>query len=284
MSRDDPDARTGTGAELPVSRLTPLSPSSGVPRYRQIADQIAALLTELGAGVRLPSEHEIASHLAVSRATSTQALRELQSRGLVSRIQGRGTFSSGPPAVRTAAAQRLPSFSDDLRRAGHTTGERVLRCERAPASSAGDAAPVRLGVSGDALLWRVERVIVSDSVPVAHVTSWLPERRYPRMDADAVGSGSLYEYLERTYGADARPDRADEEWAAVQAPRETAKLLELPRHAPVMRVFRLAMLGGGEPAEYGVSYVRGDSFVVALRVSADAGLRLSPRLRTEPSA
>lgn len=275
-----PGGTGGGGRELPVALLTPLSAGSGIPRYRQIADQIETLLGDAAAGVRLPSEHEIANHLAVSRATSTQALRELQNRGVAMRMQGRGTYSSGRTAVRSLGAQRLPSFSDDLRRAGHTTRERVLRCATEPAP---DSVARQLGVPGGSPTWLVERVIISDGVPVVHVTSWLPSTLYPEVDAAEVQAWSLYEHLERSYGAAARPERADEEWAAVTAAPATAQLLELPRYAAVMRVHRLAMLDDGTSAEYGVSYVRGDSFVVSWHVSGDIDQRLAPRLRTDGS-
>ena len=79
---------------LPVERLRPPDPGSGVPRYRQIADQIAVLITDAEPGVRLPSEHEMAAHLGVSRATAIQALNDLENRGLVHRKQGRGSFTA----------------------------------------------------------------------------------------------------------------------------------------------------------------------------------------------
>ena len=46
----------------------------------------------LGAGVRLPSEHELAGRFGVSRGTVRQALASLRQHGLIEAVPGRGSF------------------------------------------------------------------------------------------------------------------------------------------------------------------------------------------------
>jgi GntR family transcriptional regulator len=251
---------------LSVTLLTPPTAETGVPRYRQIADQLAELIVRAGPGLRLPSENEIARHLRVSRATAIQALRELEQRGLVLRMQGRGSFTADARrAIRSATSGPLPSFSEDLRHAGRITHERVLSCELKsppPEVSAG------LSLEEQAVAWRVVRVILSDEHPVVHVTSWLPGSLYPELDATAIASGSLYQHLESTYGPGGRPSSADEQWSAQAASRSIAKILEIRSGSPVMRVQRVAYLDDGTPAEHSNSYVRGETFVVSFHVVA----------------
>ena len=255
-----------TGIE--VAGLEQLDPAAGPPRYRQIADRLAAKIQDARPGVRLPSEHELVRHFGVSRATATQALRELEQRGLVSRRQGRGTFVADPErAVRSNPTESLPSFSDDLRRAGHATAERVLAAEQLPCPS--DVAGP-LGVARGDQVWRVERVIVSDGEPVVHLCSWLPVSLYPSMDVEQIERTSLYEYLLQLVGPDGRPRTADEQWSAARPPADTARHLQLARNAPVMRVLRTAYLPDGRPAEFVHSHVRGESFAVAIRIGSDA--------------
>src|SRR5712692_2519754 len=52
---------------------------------------------ELSPGTRLPSERELAGLLKLSRTTTTNAYRELESRGVLRRHVGRGTFVCATP-------------------------------------------------------------------------------------------------------------------------------------------------------------------------------------------
>src|SRR6266850_3679797 len=52
---------------------------------------------DLSPGVRLPSERELAGLLKLSRTTTTNAYRELESRGVLRRHVGRGTFVCATP-------------------------------------------------------------------------------------------------------------------------------------------------------------------------------------------
>lgn len=260
----------GTGGpvseELRVERLGPLA-NSGVPRYRQIADQLAGMIADIATGTRLPSEHDIARHLNVSRATAVQALRDLEARGLVNRRQGRGSFvADASPAVRTGGMGFLPSFSQDLRDAGHQTREQILVCERGVAS---DVVCDRLALPLGSEAWCVRRVILSDGEPAIHATSWLPVGLYPDLERASIESSSLYDYLEAQYGPEGRPSAAEEEWSARAADREAARILDLRAGAPVMAVQRRAFLADGTPAEYAVSSVRAEIFVVSVRVAVD---------------
>jgi GntR family transcriptional regulator len=260
---------------LPVNRLRPLTPDSAVPRYRQIADQIAVLITDAEPGVRLPSEHEIATHLGVSRATAIQALKDLENRGLVHRRQGRGSFTADTDrAIRSTDTPWLPSFSDDLRKAGRSTREHVLKCAvvRAPAE-VGTA----LELAPGAEVWHVARVIHSTGDPVIHATSWLSKAVYPELDGEEIATSSLYQHLQARYGADARPSTAEEQWSAQAVLRPIATALDIPVGAPVMRVRRRAFLQDGNPVEYALSYVRAETFAVSFRIvnSNESGSRVT---------
>ncbi len=172
-------------AAIPVNVLSPVDATSSVARYRQIADRLASHVMDARPGTRLPSEPEIVAHLGVSRATATQALRELERRGLVIRRQGKGTFVADTErAIRTNEARALPSFSEDLHRAGRSTRERVIALEIVAAD---DEIVAHLGVPLGADVWRAERVIVSDGEPVVHLTSWLPREMYPSLTRSGIG-------------------------------------------------------------------------------------------------
>jgi DNA-binding FadR family transcriptional regulator len=79
--------------------------------YRQIADQIAALIEkgEYGGGERLPPERDLAKQLGVSRPSVREALIALEVEGYVEVRVGSGVYVLGPrPAAR---AEPLPADS-----------------------------------------------------------------------------------------------------------------------------------------------------------------------------
>jgi DNA-binding transcriptional MocR family regulator len=67
------------------------------PLHRRLATALAgaAEREDLLPGTRLPPERELAAHLGVARTTVSAAYRQLESRGLVARRQGRGTHVTG---------------------------------------------------------------------------------------------------------------------------------------------------------------------------------------------
>jgi GntR family transcriptional regulator len=83
-----------------------LSQASGVPFYRQIVDQVAALIHsgQLPPDTRLPSFRDLAPRLLVSLITVRRAYADLEAAGLIVRQQGQGTFVASE--VEAAARRR----------------------------------------------------------------------------------------------------------------------------------------------------------------------------------
>lgn len=70
---------------------------------KEIIDQVRDLISSgrLGPGDRLPSERELALTFNVGRSTVREAIRSMESLGLVEVRAGEGTFLAGPTAERT---------------------------------------------------------------------------------------------------------------------------------------------------------------------------------------
>jgi DNA-binding FadR family transcriptional regulator len=91
-----------------MSKPTTLSLDANLPEarlYRVVADRIQALINDqrLGAGARLPSERDLATHLSVSRASVREGLIALELTGVVEVRGGSGVYVS----ERAAAAPVL---------------------------------------------------------------------------------------------------------------------------------------------------------------------------------
>ena len=80
---------------------------------KRMSDQIAGAIQgaiargEFAVGTRLPGEHELASMFGTSRGTVREALRILESMGLVEIRSGSGTYVVEPPFAGDALSERL---------------------------------------------------------------------------------------------------------------------------------------------------------------------------------
>ena len=87
-------------------------------------------------GTLMPSEAELVAQFGVSRMTVTRALRDLQTEGLVDRLQGVGTFAAH--LNRVASRLTIRDLQAEITARGHThhAEVHVVRQERAPAELA----------------------------------------------------------------------------------------------------------------------------------------------------
>src|SRR6201987_4068921 len=89
----------------------------GKSQYAESVDTLVGALAGRRPGARVASEHEIAARFAVSRAVAGAELRELESRLLVRRVRGSGTFVNGRIDY-VISADRGPSYSQTVRAPG----------------------------------------------------------------------------------------------------------------------------------------------------------------------
>lgn len=130
-----------------MSALTlQLSAASGVPFYRQVVDQVSALVRsgQLAAGTRMPSVRELAAQLMVSLITVRRAYADLEAAGLVVRRQGQGTFVAEDVA-QASIQQALDQAREQLQRA-------VRRARQ-------------LGLDDDNILATVEEILATEEAP-----------------------------------------------------------------------------------------------------------------------
>lgn len=121
----------------------PLAPYAQVKQH--LKDALAT--GRWSPGALMPSEAALVAQFGVSRMTVNRALRELQSEGLVDRVQGVGTFAA--PLHRVAATLTIRDLHEEIAERGHRHDALVQlsRAERAPAALA-----ARLGLRpGDAV-------------------------------------------------------------------------------------------------------------------------------------
>ncbi|HEY2836931.1 MAG TPA: GntR family transcriptional regulator [Rhizomicrobium sp.] len=79
---------------------------NGVPIYVQLRDQIAAAIGrgDLAPGAQLPTMREVAVTLKIDLNTVQRAYATLEEEGLLSKVQGRGSFVAEQPKPRSRSA------------------------------------------------------------------------------------------------------------------------------------------------------------------------------------
>ena len=90
-----------------------IHPSSGVPIYRQIMDQVRALAASerLRSGQMLPSIRQLATDLEVNMMTVSKAYARLEVEGILERVRGTGMrvrHASAPGSVAHRQKELLP--------------------------------------------------------------------------------------------------------------------------------------------------------------------------------
>jgi len=113
-------------------RSAPQPPYARVKQY--LKDALEA--GRWAPGAQMPSEAELVAQFGVSRMTVHRALRELQDAGLITRLQGVGTFAA--QLNRVSSTLTINDIQEEIHKRGHRHDATVhlKRAESAPAALA----------------------------------------------------------------------------------------------------------------------------------------------------
>jgi GntR family transcriptional regulator len=109
-----------------------LHPSSGVPIYRQLVDQVRALVAggRLRPGDLLPSVRQVAKAAEINPMTVSKAYSRLEVDGLVERVRGQG-MRVRTPAVTGRLPERKDEFAELLAPVLHRARQLGLSADQA---------------------------------------------------------------------------------------------------------------------------------------------------------
>lgn len=133
---------TKTTSRRSASRAAPASPAAP---YAQVKDFLKNGLASgrWTPGAQMPSESELVAQFQVSRMTVGRALRELQAEGLVTRVQGVGSFAAHLSKVSSTLTIR--DLHEEIESRGHQHHAQVMLC-REEAATTGLATQLGLNV------------------------------------------------------------------------------------------------------------------------------------------
>lgn len=244
--------------------MSAIDPTSHVPMYIQI---IKYLTEEIENGTyrvseQIPPETTLAEHFGVSRITVTNAIQRMVQEGILYRIQGKGTFVA-PKKKMEHRLSSLVSFTDDMLSRGYTPQNKMLEFELTiPPENVSQ----KLGLLPTDKTWRIERVRYADNEPMAVQTAYLPEKMFPDLAREKIETASLYKVLQDIYHVNIA--EADETYRIVTIDEDKAEMLNVPSQSPALYSVRITSLTDGRIFEYTESFLRGDRYVLSVKVKA----------------
>ena len=246
-----------------ISGLRPITPSSGVPLYRQVEAYLRRLAAHpvFQRGAFLPDELTIANRLGVSRGTARAALSRLVNDGVVERKAGVGTRVTRPPVESGVRAWR--SFTREMAAKGVTVQTFRIDFTKARATR-----PVAqgLGVKPGTVVARLDRLRGWDGVPVLLCRSWFHPRL--RLSEKLDYTKPLYDIIEAVTGLAA--DRAREQLKAVSADSVLASQLQVPEGEPLLHRSHSVSDVRGRPIEYAELHYVSARFTLTMELQRGA--------------
>jgi GntR family transcriptional regulator len=206
---------------------------------------------ELTEGRQLPSEAELQREFQASRTPVRQALRRLQSDGLIVRAQGKGSFVAS--AKIGVALRPMVSFGNELRRQGHDVDARTLSVEWAAAPS---EVVQWLGLE-DGQGTHIQRLLTVDGVPLTFFDHWLAPTVPHAVFLAAGNFPSLYQLL---HEQGREPWYGTETIGAAVADREMADMLDYEEGAPLVTLLRVSRDMERRPVEHTKYVIRADRY------------------------
>ncbi|MEV4916898.1 GntR family transcriptional regulator [Streptomyces tirandamycinicus] len=212
--------------------------------------------------LRLPTEEQLAEHYGVSVLTMRQALKELESEGLISRHRRRGTFIE--PGARRSAPRRLLGSIDAI--VAQQSGERTTVLGHAAEPVPGELAEY-FPDGGEVVTYRRLRCDGDSGEP----TNWAENAVRPdvaaRLDVADLERWPMTKVLRDVVGV--RISRITDTVEARLADPETAELLQVPLLSPILHYTGVTYDAEGRVVDVARIRYRGDRFSFSVTIEAE---------------
>ncbi|GAB2815683.1 GntR family transcriptional regulator [Streptomyces daliensis] len=235
-----------------------------LPLWYQVSQSLRASILGRSpeAPLRLPTEDRLAQHYGVSVLTMRQALKELESEGLITRHRRRGTFIE--PEARRERAVRVMGSVDAI--VAQQSGDRTTLLDHGPRAVPAELAEHFPGL-GEVMGYRRLRHDSASGEP----TNWAENYVHPdaagRIDpADLERGWPMTKVLRDVAGV--RISRITDTVEARLADPETARLLDVPLLSPILHYTGVTWDETGRVVDVVRIHYRGDRFSFSVTVEA----------------
>lgn len=229
------------------------------PLYRQVIQDLEKQISKMKPNKKLPSERQLLVKYGVSRNTIRLALQNLEERGLIYRLHGKGTFVSST-FLDELNIGGMYSFSEELKQAGQraSTQNRTLDLV-----TPDDHISEQLNLSANEKTYRLVRIRLANNEPRLFSKTYLPEKLFPNLELDDLNAKPLYDVLKEKYNQISV--MAFEDVQAVSLNEEESQYLGEKIGSPSLKIFRKTINDKNVPIEFTISLARGDKFIYRSR-------------------
>lgn len=227
----------------------------GKPLYQQVINNLETQIKEMKPNEKLPSERQLLVKYGVSRNTIRLALQDLEGRGLIYRLHGKGTFVSSIFLSQTNIGG-MYSFSEEMTREGKKASTQNCSLDLIiPDQHIAD----QLNLKSNEKAYKLIRLRLANNEPHIYSTTYLPEKLFPELNINDLEKTTLYGVLKSKY--DQTSVMAFEDVQAVSLNEEESKFLSEKVGSPSLKIFRKTINDKNIPIEFTISFARGDKFI-----------------------
>lgn len=225
------------------------------PLYLKMVDTLELSIRDsMSPNDRLPSERELSTAFDVSRITVRQALKELEVRGLIYKVQGKGTFVSDFETKKTDLASTY-SFTEQMKSLGKKPETKILSFERVLVTSYLSS---YLDMPVGTEVFEVERLRLADGQPLMFERTYIPVVSFETLSRDLMMSKPLYDIFAQDFNQTIRI--AEEAFSASIALDYESDLLGIKKGAAVLHITRHTYNAQNVMIEFTFSIARADQF------------------------
>ncbi|MGT2933398.1 GntR family transcriptional regulator [Streptococcus catagoni] len=225
------------------------------PLYLKLVDILEIKIREtMSPNDKLLSERELIEVYNVSRITVRQALKELESRGLIYKKQGKGTYVSNLKEPTTDLSSSY-SFTEQMKKLGKVPKTEILSFGKTTVT---DHLSSIFEMDKGNVAYELERLRLADERPMMFERSYIPEAIFPHLTMDLLKQKPLYDIFSDIYKETIR--LAEEEFYASIALDYEADLLGIKKGDPVLHMLRKTYNDKNILIECTFSIARADQF------------------------
>lgn len=239
------------------------------PLYRWVEERLRNEIHSgaIKEGELIPTETELAQKYGVSQGTARRAVLLLKEKGLLYRVQKKGTSvvfqeTSKRRLRNYRFVERVAVAPDLVSSRVYFLGLKIIRAD--------DELSGRLNVRRGSKLIRLDRMGKISEQFLLQTVSFLPKKLYRGLEEftpEQFVKNTLWKLQEAYFGLEIK--KREEFISVVSADEEMAGVLDLSKGTPILRIETLLTTTNGEVAEYRLShcdtghlkfYVSQDSF------------------------